>query len=599
MQKVPELLKKINNIKLRNKLMLSFIIAVFVPVMIAGVYLTYELRKMALDDAIQSTSDNVNRIKKQVNAVLKVPINVSNQLLFDGELKKFANTDYQTTWQFVKAYMDYQHFNEYLRLYGALANIRFYMANPTMINNWEIIKPTGPTFNRFWYQKAMDEKGLIGWYYIRDKTKKQQKYVSLVRRIDFLEYHSQGMLVIDVSGAYLNSILSQNQAETVLVDKKNQIVAANRKKLIGKSLQQAGFPQHKVTNFSGTLQGVVNGKASKIIVQSFKPESSYNGFRIVSVFPIQGIVAQANHISFLGFIVISISFAVAFVLIYVFSKFLSNRLSSLSKQIDQVSSGNLDTILAVDGDDEIGRLSREFNYMVNSIKGLMDEIHETNEQKNQLQTKQNEIKLKMMASQIHPHFLFNALESIRMKAHLNGEREISKVVKLLGKLMRKSLEVGGERIPLKNEMERVRCYLEIQKFRYESRLNYDFQIDPLSEGIPIYPLTIQPLVENAVIHGLEDKEEGGTVFIITKVLDSELHIDVIDNGIGINEEKKEEIYRSLQETEERPGSRIGLRNVHQRLQLTYGERYGLTIDSMPHIGTRIHFSIPFGGKWNV
>lgn len=594
-----EILNKLNNIKLRNKLMLSFIIAVFVPVMIAGVYLTYEFRKMALDDAIQSTSNNVNRVKKQVNAVLKIPIDVSNQLLFDDQLMKFANTRYHTTWQFVKAYMDYQHFNEYLRLYGALENIRLYMANPTMLNNWKIIKLTESTFGATWYRRAMAEKGRIGWYYLKDKTKKQQKYVSLVRRIDFFEYHSQGMLVIDVSQDYLNSILKQEQEETVLVDQKNQIVAANRNGLIGKTLKQAGFPQKEMKHFNGTLQSVVNGKASKIIIQSFKPESSYNGFRVVSVFPIEGIVAQANHISFLGFVVILISFAVAFVLIFYFSRFLTDRLSSLSKQMDQVSRGNLNTISALDGDDEIGRLSREFNHMVNNIKELMEEIHESNEQKNRLRSRQNEIKLKMMASQIHPHFLFNALESIRMKAHLKGEKEISRIVKLLGKLMRKNLEISGDRVPLRNEIEMVRCYLEIQKFRYEDRLNYYLEIDPASEDIPIYPLTIQPLVENAVIHGLENKEEGGTVYIMTKVLDDELHVDVIDNGTGISDERKEEIYRSLEETEEKPGSRIGLRNVHQRLQLSCGKPYGVKIDSMPHVGTRIHFSMPLGGEKDV
>src|SRR5690606_27400366 len=113
---------------------------------------------------------------------------------------------------------------------------------------------------------------------------------------------------------------------------------------------------------------------------------------------------------------------------YAFSGILTQRMRRLSKQITKVATGNLDSTMEIDGGDEIGQLSRQFNSMVASINRLMAEVQETNRQRHLLETKQNEIKFKMMASQINPHFLFNALESIRMKAHLKGEKEISQVV---------------------------------------------------------------------------------------------------------------------------------------------------------------------------
>ena len=153
-------------------------------------------------------------------------------------------------------------------------------------------------------------------------------------------------------------------------------------------------------------------------------------------------------------------------------------------------------------------------------------------QKVELESKQNQIKFKMMASQINPHFLFNALESIRMKAHMKGQSEISNVVRLLGKTMRKNLEAGQRNVTLHNEMDMVRCYLDIQKFRHEDRLKYELLIDPSAEQMPILPLIIQPLVENAVIHGLENREEGGIVRIKAELLDDQVHVEVIDNGLG-------------------------------------------------------------------
>jgi two-component system sensor histidine kinase YesM len=271
----------------------------------------------------------------------------------------------------------------------------------------------------------------------------------------------------------------------------------------------------------------------------------------------------------------------------------------LSKHITKVATGNLDLVLEIDGKDEIGQLSRQFNSMVYSINGLVEAVKNSNSQMNMLESKQNEIKLKMMASQINPHFLFNALESIRMKAHLKGEKEISRIVSLLGKLMRRILEVGNGKTKLADEMDIVRCYLDIQKFRYEGRLEYSLRIDPRLEKYSIPPLIIQPLVENAVIHGLENKLEGGKVSVQAGIEDDRIVIDVYDNGAGMTVEKIQQIYKSINQVEDDERNRIGLQNVHLRLLLTYGDGHGLHIESEPGIGTRISFTIPYGGEWHV
>jgi two-component system sensor histidine kinase YesM len=254
--------------------------------------------------------------------------------------------------------------------------------------------------------------------------------------------------------------------------------------------------------------------------------------------------------------------------------------------------------MQIEGKDEIAQLSRQFNSMVGSIRALMSEIQESNQQKSLLQQKQTEIKLKMLASQINPHFLFNALESIRMRAHLKGEAEISNTVQMLGKMMRKNLEVGSRSIPLKSEIEMIHCYLEIQKFRFGERLTYKMDVEPAALNVPVPPLIIQPLVENAVIHGLENKMEVGCIFISVTRLQDELQIEVVDNGIGIYQEKLEVLQSSLEDVEDEK-NRIGLRNVHQRLVLTYGNTYGLHIDSISNQETKVSFRIPLGGDKNV
>ncbi|QYR23248.1 sensor histidine kinase [Paenibacillus sp. sptzw28] len=592
------LIRGINDLKLRTKLIISFIVVVFVPVMIVGVILTGELRSKALDNALEQNAANVDRVKKRTAEVINSAYDISYLLSNDGRLASLASRQYDTIYDVVKAYKEYPDIKEYINLYKEISNIRVYLNNQTLLNNWEFIQTEEEIVNTTWYRKAMDSGGLIGWNYIVDE-RDNIKYLSLIRKINFGSQLNSGVLVINVNSQMLHSILDQETFETMIVDENNNIISANRPGRVGKTLANIEFDQSVIDKQNGTYEAVLNGQSSKIMIEPLIPVSSHNGLRVISVFSIESIVKDANQIIIRALTVISISLIVALILIYWFSTLLTKRMLRLSKHISKVATGNLDIALEIDGKDEIGQLSRQFNSMVASINGLLIEVQESNQQKAQLVSKQNEIKFKMMASQINPHFLFNALESIRMKAHMKGEKEISNVVKLLGKMMRKNLEAGSRTVTLQNEIDIVRCYLEIQKFRYESRLEYELLIDPNAEQVHVLPLIIQPIVENAVIHGLENTEEGGMVSIKVDLIDTMVQIEVTDNGSGMTAEKLESLYQSLEDQEDGEHNRIGLRNVHMRLQLSYGGDHGLHIMSEPGVGTKVRFSIPIGGGLHV
>jgi two-component system sensor histidine kinase YesM len=500
----------------------------------------------------------------------------------------------------VSAYKDFQDFSDYTKLYKEVYNVRFYTKNPTTLNNWDFIQPNDAILQSFWYQEIMNKKTeTISWFAIEDETKNDRIFLSLIRRINFPNYRTYGVLVIDVNPEELNAIVSQEQFDTMVFDRKGHIVAAKNTDWVGKNVNDLDFGKGFLDNPKGTYQVQFNGQDSKVVIEDLLPAVSDSGLRIVSVFTVRSIVGKANQISLLGLITITVSLLIAIVLIYISSRILTSRLLQLNKHINKVALGDLHVSSEIDGNDEIGMLSRQFNNMVRSIRQLMDEVQESNRIKSQLELRRKEIKLKMMASQINPHFLFNALESIRMRAHLKGESEIAGTVKSLGKLMRKNLEISGSTIPLKDELEIVSSYLEIQKFRFEDRLNFELQIDPSAGKIKIPALIIQPLVENAVIHGLEHMEDQGMVTVKTELIGDRLHIEVADNGVGISEEKKLEIEQSFRDTEDEEEHRIGMRNVHQRLVLMYGEAYGLAIDSKAGAGTRIHFTIPVQGGSDV
>lgn len=585
----------VNDMKIRNKLILSFIVVVFVPVAIVGIFLTRELRTFAFNNALEQAYQNVDRVKKRSTEVINVADDLSYRLSYDERLRNLANRQYESVYDVFVAYREYPDLQQAIRMYKEISNIRFYSENPTMLNNWEFIYPEEEIKKTEWYQRAVEHIGVIYWDYIMDE-RDQKVYLSLIKGVDLGSKDNAGVLVINVNTGMLNTILGQESFDTLIVDNSNNIVAANRPELYKKTLAEIHDISGVVYQESGSYESIIDNEASKVLIEPLNTESGVNGLRIISIFSIDSIVSDANRISKLAMTVIIISLLLAVLLIYSFSSLISNRLLRLSKRITKVGTGNLGVAMEIDGKDEIGQLSRQFNSMVGNINDLMNEVQESNAQKRLLEQKQNEIKFKMLASQINPHFLFNALESIRMEAHLKGEVEIARIVRLLGKMMRSNIEVGSGKTTIKDEIEMVQCYLDIQKFRYEDRLKYEIHVDPEANKVRIPPLIIQPIVENAVIHGMDHKEEGTSIRVRVTVSEGKLHVTTEDNGAGISRERLEMIDGFLNDTDDKEGGRIGLRNVHVRLQLTYGPEAGLIIESETGVGTRIEFSIPIGGE---
>ncbi|WP_226530695.1 sensor histidine kinase [Metabacillus niabensis] len=585
--------------KIQSKIVFSFMVAVMIPLLMVGIFLTHELRSTALDDAKEQSAANVERVKKRTAEALEKAIYVSDNVTLDPQLERIVNTTYQTTQEVFIAYDSYTKFAEYKETFKEISNIRLYTENTTMLNNWEFIPQSNVEVKPFWYHSAERANGLIGWFYIPDETRNDQEYLSLVRNIKYSNYKTNAVLVINIRNDYLYEILSQEQSPMMVVDENNNIVVSNRKEYMGKKLLSTVESEIPLDGATGSYNGKLDGEDAEVLIDTLLTDDSQNELKFVSVIPNKVIMADADRFVKHGLLVMGISLIVALLLITFFTKILSNRIITLNRQIKRVGEGNLDAVIHVQGSDEIGLLSNQINKMVTNIKELIDEVEKVHIEKNILEKRQQEIKLKMMASQINPHFLFNALESIRMKAHIKGEKEIARVVKVLGKLMRKSISVTGEMVPLKHEIDLIKCYLDIQKFRYGDRLDYQLKIDPKSEQILINPLIIQPLVENAVIHGLENKEKDGKVIIEAKVNEHFLTVCVLDNGVGMSEEKLKSIKETLKNVDDNRENRIGLLNVHQRLSLTFGEQSGLQIESHPSTGTEICFVIDIRGNLHV
>ncbi|WP_256759755.1 sensor histidine kinase [Cohnella sp. WQ 127256] len=278
---------------------------------------------------------------------------------------------------------------------------------------------------------------------------------------------------------------------------------------------------------------------------------------------------------------------IASVIAFVLSRRLTVPLGKLMRAIQEIERGNFDMTIDIRSGDEMERLGKVLNRMTYNIKNLLND----NIRKEKLKRK---AELTALQAQINPHFLYNTLESINWLAVRKKEPEISTVLTNLGKFFRISLSNGSPFILLGKEIEHILSYINIQKFRYSNNFETEVHVDTETKGLYVPKLILQPIVENALIHGLRNKESPGRIILRADKFDNMLTITVKDNGSGLAPDTLKQIQGKLAGipiTAEKEGG-YGLLNIHDRIQLSFGPNYGLSIDSIPEQGTCITLLLP-------
>ncbi len=312
---------------------------------------------------------------------------------------------------------------------------------------------------------------------------------------------------------------------------------------------------------------------------------------LISIYPYQDILSDRNKQSFLEGLFLFLCLTASIIIFYSVSDYFIKRLNEFKIQIHKAAAGDFIITEKIVGHDEISELYEDLNTMISNIKHLATTVSEEQVQKEKLNTRQKEVEFKMLASQINPHFIYNTLEAIRMKARFSKETEIEELVKMLAKIMRRNIQAGDTLVTLQSEIDLVEYYLKIQQFRFGDRIKYSIILKNNIDHLKIMPLIIQPVVENAFVHGLETKLGKGEMRIVIELTDR-LMISVIDDGVGMSKLKLEEIIESLNDVRVLDRSHIGLSNVNQRIKLLYGDEYGLHIESEENKGTTVKIELP-------
>lgn len=590
--------KKKITLKIKNQLYTVYLLGILIPIAIVGCYLILNTHSLLIKHhSAQINSDNI-RVRSIILDVTTSVKNIADEIFSDDHLQEILSTTYNSKQEANAAIGNYNKFKKILSRYAEISNITIYTMNDSIQDYANFRKVTPEIQRADWFIEASNTARYLWHTRVVTDSKGTNPHNELTfsYRIPVTKRGDYALLVINVSNNYLKSRINNNTFKTIITVNKDPIFYGNEKNLKETLALPINYDQ-KYFTYSGNAY--YNGEEALVELSTLIPIQTQDKIFIVTVDT--DTFKDTNKIILVCVATLLFSIFVPLLIVITYANHFSSRINTLRSEMHKVSSGDYNIIHGFTGNDELSEVYTDLTTMITSIKEMDKEIYEGKISQQRLENHQQQMEFQMLSSQINPHFLYNTLETIRMKALSNQDRDVATAVKLLGKYMRHNLESTGISISLRTELEYIEIYLNIQKLRFGDKINFAISIEPgfSTSNYYILSLLIQPIVENSIIHGLEEVESNGMIHInISTDQDNDtVIIAVSDNGIGLTKEELDKLLTRIHSREKRSTSSIGLFNIYQRIQLCYGNAYGLTITSTPNEGTTVSIILPLHYKW--
>ena len=446
-----------------------------------------------------------------------------------------------------------------------------------------------------WFQTAMDRIENLHFStahvqnLFEDPDYRYRWVVSLSRQVELTRGGDteSGVLLVDMSFGGIEQIcknvaLPREGSYLYLIDANGEIIYHPRQQLINSGILEENNLQ-AASYSDGTHSETYMNRHRQVTVKT----AGYTGWKLVAVMPVESVMD--NYGQLLLFFLFVVLFSV-FLLIFVnlrLSEWITRPVKQLDDAVRQLEAGAEEADLEVRGPQEIEHLAHSIRSMVSTMRHLTADIIQQEKQKRRSE-------LDVLQAQINPHFLYNTLDSVVWMTENNRTQDAVTMITSLARFFRLSLSRGSSIISVGDELEQVRHYLIIQKMRYKNKFSVEFRVEDDVDKLYTIKLIEQPILENAIYHGMAYADGDGEILIHAFREGGDVIIDVTDNGPGMPEDVVERLLdpNQVRKGGTRGGSGIGLLNVHQRIQLTFGDQYGLTITSEPDDGTNVRTRIP-------
>lgn len=580
------------NLLMRFRSIRTSVIVAFATLIVFALatYLVISLRytqSSVLENSTEYTSQLIGQVNSDIDSYISYMENISSIVANSSDVWDYLFDENQTEGRqeelreritsVFKTIMDTRE---------DITNIALLPEHKKVLINegWDELNPYVEVGELSWYQEALENQGrtALSSSHVQNVIYGEYQWVVTLSRsiTSVTKPDICGVFFVDLNYDAISKLCEKislgNKGYIFVLDGNGSIVYHPQQQLI-----YSGMKQERIAE-------VMESKESSFLTEDDRlytiSRSEKTGWIVVGVSYLSELMKGANKARNLYLIIALLLFAAALLLAYLLSDAITRPITALEKSMKEVEKGNFEhAALEVCAENEVGRLSQSFNIMTEEIQNLM-------EQSRHEQRIKRKYELKALQAQINPHFLYNTLDSIIWMAEWGKTQEVVQMTSSLARLLRRSISNEREVVTVAEEVEYTQDYLTIQKMRYKDKLEYEILVEQEIAQEGIVKLILQPLVENAIYHGIKYKEGKGMIRIRGFRQEDRIVLQVEDDGSGMDEETLTHIFEK--HTKDTKSNGVGLKNVNERLQLYYGTEYGLKYESKIGEGTTATVILP-------
>ena len=574
---VERMIEHLRNIKIPQRLMISYMLISVLPIVFIGVF-TSHIARQAILERMNVYSKQIskcisNDVERYQNELLEISNSISYSEYMQEALKEYVQSE--GSLQVSNNIIDYIRSNV---TNSSVSDIRIVMDTGDVINCKMVYRLQSSEMDRL-KQSVQDADGLP--VFVSTELESGNEGVTLARGIyssDSLE--KIGEIYITVTETGIREIYEEidfgKDSVISIVDSMGNIISTNNEneKIDLGELTQAIYSED--AGQSGVVTFEVSGQKQYIAFDKIGDEN----WCTVCMVPYSYLDSVVNQIRFYIYICAAVCVFICLLFTMIINTSISKPLIKLRNHMRDANENTLPDKIEDVNRDEIADVTNSFNYMIDEIQTLVEEIHVSEQQK-------VTEKLKALQAQINPHFLSNTLNTIKWMASMQNATNIEELVTSLINLLQVSMGKVDDLVPIEKEIEYVRNYVEIQSFRYLDKFDVQYDIHEEVQKCKLPPFTIQPIVENAIVHGIDPKRGKGNIWISAYRIDDSVICEVKDNGVGFSEEQLESKKKA------RGVSGLGMRSVDERIKMMFGKNYGVSYESISGIYTKVMIEIPY------
>ncbi|WP_195263377.1 histidine kinase [Clostridium sp. 1001275B_160808_H3] len=577
-----------NYCSIKSKLLIIYIFCVLIPVIITNSLMLYTVRNNEEKEQKINIDHVIDRVTYNLNGVIAECMMLSNHINSDEDLNTIISTEYKLPVDYYDKYFDLLRNTAIKDYYNPqhIYRINIYVENDSIINSANIFKLSSEVKNKEWYKQYRNnnESTTITVEYDADRKlfadNSPCRNISVVRKLDYFKDGREKIVKIDINyDALLGNILNEQMNEGLYIVNNDLILLSNK----GIYSPKEDFKK----------MGIIN--ASDILVhEKLKLSESKNDWKIIFTEEDESIFINLKDSGKLFISLIIFNLVLPTIIISLISKSLGNRVKLINTYLGKVKNEEFYVIDSVEGNDEIGSLIKSYNLMVLKIKELIEVVFKEDAEKKILQLAKKQAELNALQSQINPHFMFNTLETIRMRSLIKKEDETAEIIEKLSMLLRRTINWGNDNITIEEEMMFVNNYIDIQRYRFGEKLSYNCYIMEDCKKYKIPKLSLLTFVENSCVHGIERISYNAGVSVSIFKDEKYLYMEISDTGEGMSEDLLQRIRKRIEEfkfdllSEEKS---IGIFNAYMRMKMYFNNNMYFEIESAEQEGTDITIKI--------